>query len=269
MADLDPIAADLYALPPAEFTAARNERAKSVGGAVGAAVKALAKPSAAAWATNLLARAKPDELAQLFTLGDALREAQDGADRATLTTLGSQRRALVAALAKEAAALAEEAGHALNAAAVTDIQGTLNAGMADAGAAAAVSSARLVRALAGDGLDAVDLADAVGGSLPEMRAKAAPKKPTRKAAEAARRARAEAEARLKEATAAADAAEKAATDAARRREALVAERDELRERLADVETELGGATRALDEADRAGTTATRDRDRAEQALDAG
>jgi len=269
MADLDSIAAELYALLPAEFTAARNERAKAESGALAAAVKALAKPSPAAWATNLLAREKPDELAQLFALGDALREAQEGADRSTLTTLGSQRRALVSALAKEAGALAKKAGHAVNAAALVDIQGTLNAGMSHTGAAAAVSSARLVRALSGDGVDAVDLADAVGGTLPGARAAARAKKPTKKAEEAARRARAEAEERLREATRAAETAEKAAADAARRRGSLVSERDELREQLADVEAELGEADRALDEAERASKATARDRDRAERALPAG
>jgi hypothetical protein len=270
MPDLESIAAELYALPPSEFTAERNERAKSEGGPLGAAVKSLAKPSAAAWATNLLARERPDEVAQLFDLGDALRDAQEGADRSTLTKLGSQRRALVSALAKQAGALAKDAGHAVNASALTDIQSTLNAGMSDAGAAAAVASGRLVRALAGDGLDAVDLTDAVGGALPAMRATAArpAKKLDKRAVEAARKARAEAEARLREATATAEAAEKAVEEAGRVRESLVGERDELREHLADVEAELGEAGRALDEAQRARKAAVRDRDRAERSLPA-
>ena len=55
---------DLYALPLAEFTAARNEAAKRLmdAGDADAAkqVKALRKPSRAAWAINRAVRADPD-----------------------------------------------------------------------------------------------------------------------------------------------------------------------------------------------------------------
>lgn len=277
MADLESIAAELYALVPAEFTAARNDRAKNEGGPLGADVKALPKPSAAAWATNLLAREKGDEVAQLFALGDALRDAQDGMDRATLNALGSQRRALVSALAKQAGALANDAGHPVNAQALVEIERTLNAGMSDAGAAAAVTSGRLVRTLSGDGLDAVDLDDAVAGALPEPRAAAKgaksggakqAKKPSQKAEEAARKARAEADARVRDATKAAETAVKAAEAAARLRRSLVQERDELREQLADVDAELAEAGRALDDAERADKSAARDLERAERERDA-
>ena len=280
MADLESIAAELYALVPAEFTAARNDRAKNEGGPLGAEVKALPKPSAAAWATNLLARQKGDEVAQLFALGDALRDAQDGMDRATLNALGAQRRSLVSALAKQAGALATDAGHPVNAQALVDIERTLNAGMSDAGAASAVTSGRLVRTLSGDGLDAVDLDDAVAGALPEPRAAAKgakgakpggtkpAEKPSQKAVEAARKARAEADARVRDATKAAETAAKAAEAAARLRQSLVQERDELREQLADVDAELTEAGRALDDAERADKSAARDLERAERERDA-
>ena len=264
MTDLASIAADLYALLPTEFTAARNSRAKDENGALAAEVKKLPKPSAAAWGTNLLARERPDDVAQLFALGDSLRDAQDSLDRATLTKLGSQRRALVAALAKQAASLAEDAGHPLNAAAIIDIERTLQAGMADAAAAAAVSSARLVRALAGDGLEAVDLDDAVAGPLPGARVRAttkakapAKKGPTKKQLDAA-------EAAVAEAHTAADDAERLAREAGTAKESLTLERQELREHLADVEGELADATRAAEAADRTRTAATRALEKAER-----
>ena len=259
------VATDLYALLPTEFTAARNARAKSEGGDLGSEIKALPKPSAAAWATNLLARERPDDVAQLFTLGDSLRAAQDGLDRATLTALGSQRRALVAALAKQAGSLAAEAGHPINAAALVEIERTLQAGMSDAAAAAAVTSLRLVRALSGDGLEAVDLEGAVVGPPPQARARAktpapAKKGPTKKQLGAADFALAAAHRAAKE-------ADRVARAAATSKEALTLERDELREHLADVEGELADASRALDKAERARTSAARDVERAERARD--
>ena len=262
MTDLAAIAAELYPLLPTEFTAARNERAKRETGQLATDIKALPKPSAAAWATNLLARERPDEVAQLFALGDSLRDAQDSLDRATLTKLGSQRRALVAALAKRAASLSTDTGHPVNAAAVVDIERTLQAGMSDAAAAAAVTSGRLVRALSGDGLEAVDLDDAVAGPLPEARArkkaKAPVKKgPTQKQLDAA-------DAAIVEARTAAKEAERTAREAGSARESLTLEREELREQLADVEGELADATRAATAADRARYTAARALEKAER-----
>ena len=55
-AQLDAIAAELYALPPEEFTEARNARAATADRALAASVKALRKPTASAWAVDLLAR---------------------------------------------------------------------------------------------------------------------------------------------------------------------------------------------------------------------
>jgi hypothetical protein len=262
MTDLASVAAELYALLPTEFTAARNERAKNETARLAADIKALPKPSAAAWATNLLARERPDEVAQLFALGDSLRDAQEGLDRATLTKLGSQRRALVGALAKQAAALATEAGHPVNAAAIIDIERTLQAGMSDAAAAAAVTSSRLVRALSGDGLEAVDLDDAVAGPLPEARARQKAKTPikkgpTKKQLDAADSAVAAARKEAKD-------ADRAAREAGSAKESLTLEREELREQLADVEGELADATRAAEKAERARSTAARALEKAER-----
>lgn len=62
--DLDAVAVELYGLTPDEFTAARNQLAKNVDGAAAAAIRALRKPTLAAWLANLLVRtdpARPDE----------------------------------------------------------------------------------------------------------------------------------------------------------------------------------------------------------------
>jgi len=73
-------ARELYALPPEEFTAARDRLAgelKESGKAdEAAAIKKLRKPSVVAWAVNAAARARPEEVEALREAGQALRRAQ-------------------------------------------------------------------------------------------------------------------------------------------------------------------------------------------------
>ena len=105
---LDAAADALYALPPEEFTAARNARAGEASGDLAKQIKAFRKPAVAAWAVNLLVR--DGQLAQAVELAAALREAQDDLDAKELTQLGRQRRQLVASLTKRAAELATQNG---------------------------------------------------------------------------------------------------------------------------------------------------------------
>src|SRR5690348_10291384 len=95
-ADLDAVAAELYALPPDQFTKIRNARAGMADRSIAANIKALRKPSVAAWAVNLLAR--EGQLGDALELSAALREAQEDLDAAEMSRLGKQRRQLVAAL---------------------------------------------------------------------------------------------------------------------------------------------------------------------------
>ena len=166
MPDLVDVARELYALTPDEFTAARNKRAadaRSDGQKdLAASIRSLKKPSIGAWAVNLLVREQADEIDQVLELGRTLRAAQADLDSDALRKLSAQRRALVAALGKQAASLAKTSGHRISDAAVSEVEQTLNAAMADARAAAALKTARLTRTLDSVGLDAVDLTDAVG-----------------------------------------------------------------------------------------------------------
>ena len=68
--EIDEVAAELYALPPDAFTAARNARAAAAGGEAGRRIKALRKPTVAAWAVDLLSREGD--------LGEALELDADG-----------------------------------------------------------------------------------------------------------------------------------------------------------------------------------------------
>jgi hypothetical protein len=73
----------LYALPLEEFTKARNDLAsrlrKAHQGEAADEVRALRKPSVAAWAANRLAREHPDLVGALVDAGTRLRQVQQGA----------------------------------------------------------------------------------------------------------------------------------------------------------------------------------------------
>ena len=73
----------LYGEPLDTFTAARNALAKALTQAAdrdgAAAVKALRKPSTAAWALNQLARTRPADVERLLAAGEELRDAQHDA----------------------------------------------------------------------------------------------------------------------------------------------------------------------------------------------
>ena len=81
----DPLAREqlkLYGLPQAEFTAARNARAKELrkrDPELAATVAALPKPTAAAAALNELVREDPSEARALIQSGKRLRQAQEAA----------------------------------------------------------------------------------------------------------------------------------------------------------------------------------------------
>ena len=226
--DLDDVAAELYALPPAEFTAARNARAKAAPADLAKAVRALRKPIVSAYAVDLLVQ--EGQLGEALDLAAALREAQDDLDAAELTRLSRQRRALVAALSRQAVDLARDRGVSVSDSAASDVESTIDAAVRDPAAAAAVMTGRLVRPLVATGVDPVDLTDAVGGSIPGVAERAAPPRDDL----AQRRARRAAEKALRE-------AEREASEAGRhltRAEAVLQKARERADHLAEREAEL-------------------------------
>lgn len=286
-------AAALYALRPDEFTAARNARAKELRGddrSLADAVAALPRPAPAAWLVNQLVRHRGEELDELLELGAELRAAQAELDAPAMARLAKQRRSLVAALAREAGALADELGSPVRQPVLDEVAQTLNAGMADASAADAVRSGRLVQRLEAVGLE-VELDGAVaggpGGTTPAKPAR--PKAGRRSGAddgtadrereEQARRERAEreraaaaAEERAAEASAALDELEGGLAALAERIAADTARRDELDAELREVEDRLdehGREQRRLGrERDRAARFAETTRDEATAAREA-
>jgi hypothetical protein len=256
------IADELYGLTPAEFTAARNARSRDVKDTKDAElaqhVMDLRKPSPAAWAVNLLARSRADELADLAELGVAMRDAQEELDREQLAEFTRQRRALVNALAREAAALATAARHNLTASVTEEVAQTLQAALNDPAAAAAVRSGRLVRPLEATGVEPVDLTDAV--AAPEASMMSAPRPEARRAPVrdlAAVRAAKEAEKRADEADAAVRGFERSIEQGEQGRNRLESRLAELEQQVAAVEDELRDADRDL-------RALARERDKAER-----
>lgn len=170
MPDADPlleIADDLYALPLADFTPARDALVKEhkADKALAASIKGLRKASVAAWVVNLLVRRDPDQVDQVLAVGEALREAHDNLDATQLREFTKQRRQLTASVTTAARRMAREEGVRTTESVAEQVEATLTAAMLEPDAARAVRSGLLVTALSATGLGDLDLSGAV--ALPE------------------------------------------------------------------------------------------------------
>ena len=105
----------LFALPLAEFTAARKSLAsrlrKEGRHDEAERVKALPKPPATAWAVNQLYWRQRKEIERLFAIGEKVRKAQTGGS-ADLRALLEERRRVISDLTNRAAEILRSAGHA-------------------------------------------------------------------------------------------------------------------------------------------------------------
>src|SRR3954466_7406425 len=105
------IADELYALSLADFTPARDAKAKELKGTdLGKQVKALKKPSLAAWVVNLLVRHESEQVDQVLQVGAALRQAQESMSGDELRQLTRQRRQVTAAVTTPARRLGRGPG---------------------------------------------------------------------------------------------------------------------------------------------------------------
>jgi hypothetical protein len=266
MADLDEEIDTLYGLPLEAFVTERDALAKRLRADKrrddATAVKALRKPSVAAWAANQALRSQPGQREALLEAGDALRAAQEEllagrGDAAAARAAAEAERRAVGDLVAAARGLAREGGFP-SATVLDRVRETLHAAAADDEARAEAEAARFTherRPAAFAGLEGVPVAPRAPkrakGAKGTKRAKQAPKPPVpdeRKAAERERRRAAQAE--LKEARA-------AERDAARRRR-------EAEGAVHDAERELSAARGQLEKAERAERDAAQRREAAER-----
>jgi hypothetical protein len=293
---------ELYQLPPAAFTAARDAavaHAKTGGDAdAAAALAAMKKPSVAAWLVNLVALRSPESVHRLLALGQTIRSAQsdavsgsaedhDAGDiagrgagpghvTARLRDLATARRSEMADLLNTLEQLAAAAGgptptrqH------LADVEATISAAMADESAARTVLAGRVLKPMAyhgfgdswGDGWGgahapagphAPAAPHAPGSTYPPGFPPAPPAVPDREARRARARQHHEASLRrLAEARHALARTQESEAEAAERLRALVAQRAEIQQQLAQAGDDVRAATRDRLAAERAVAAAER------------
>jgi hypothetical protein len=158
----------LYAGSPDDFVAARNDAVKALRSSgdrpTATAVGALRRPTQAAWVVNRLVRQRSEVVEELLELGASLRAAQSSLDADTLRDLTRQRRRLVAGVAREAGALAREAGTPLTSATERQVEDTLQAAVVDADLAEVLRSGLLVQPLSSTGVDSLADVQAIPGA---------------------------------------------------------------------------------------------------------
>jgi hypothetical protein len=281
VSSLEDTAHQLYAVAPGDFTTERNRRAKEAREAGDAQlaerIQKLRKPTTAAWLLNTLVRTHREEVDQVLALGAELRAAQGVLSGDEVRALDRSRRQLTRAVTEQARALGRQAGHPVSEQVAGAVEETLRAAMADAAAAAALSTGLLTDTFSSTGLDpvAVDGVVAVSAALPVGDAAApalrrpSPDRRTGPDPTEVTAARADLEntvGELEQARRRADEARDVATAVHRHREALEVRRRELEQQLADVQHGLGEVRDAERAAGRAVESAARDERAAATAL---
>lgn len=261
------VADELYGLSPRNFVAVRDTRAadarRSGDRSLAAEIKALRRPTTSAWLANCLVRERDDDIGRLLELGAAMREAQTLLAGEDLRQLSRRRHQTVRALSGEARRLASDAGTTVSEDVVRELEGTLEAALADAAAGEVLRAGRLTTALDYSGFAPVDLDGAVATAAAKEPAKdeAAPevvhdevdarRRRRRKDVAADEKSAAEksaAEQRSRQVAAAVEAlhaaqvfardAERNATECARLVEGAERHRERLRQSISDLESRL-------------------------------
>lgn len=230
----------LYTTAPDRFVAIRDEavaEARSAGDPKGAReIARLRRPTVAAWLVNLLAIRRPELVADLAQLAEALRTAQRELRGPRLRELSTRRRAVVGALVAEVRKLAAGAEGAPSAGKLplAEVEATLNAALADTDVAEQVRSGRLLKAATYVGFGEVprpQLRLVTGGEEPEPAPRPEPAGKQRPDAD-------------RSALRAEQAQRAARAERARRRRALEKELARARTDQERAEAELTGATAA-------------------------
>jgi hypothetical protein len=277
------IADELYGLLLADFTPARDAKAKQLKGTdLAAQVKALKKPTVAAWVANVLVRHETEQVDQVLAVGAALREAAASLDGKELRELTKQRRQLTAAVTTRARGVASSLGTKVTQAVADQVESTLTAAMLDPDCAKALRSGLLVTHLSATGVGesaagaAVALPEALGFAAtsappasedapgrPDLMVVPDPDADAKKlaAAEAALEAASSAE---EAARSVYDESERAVSDLEARALQVQGEIEEHQRQIAELETTAEEVEEELDEAEEARTEARTELRRAEQ-----
>ncbi|MDN5716821.1 MAG: hypothetical protein L0G89_06255 [Janibacter sp.] len=166
--DLRAAVDELYGAPLEDFVATRTRLSTAAKGedpALAAEIKALRKPTVAAWLLNRVARDEPRAIADLNRLGARMRAAQSQGDMAALGEARPERRAIIDALIAAAGRCAGAHGTTYGPATQDDVDATAVAALADEQSGRALASGSLLRPLSYAGFGEVELDDAVATPL--------------------------------------------------------------------------------------------------------
>jgi hypothetical protein len=174
----------LYALPLEEFTGERDALAKRLRADgdrdAAAEVKALKKPSVAAWAVNQVRRDRPDDVRRLLDVTEELHRVYAGLSsagaRERLGEAADMQRDLIGSLVRCASELLDAGGHAANEATLAKVAETLRAAALDEELRREVADGRVVKERRAAGLGPLESLPAPAPS-PPSRKKAKPSKP--------------------------------------------------------------------------------------------
>lgn len=165
-AQLAAVKARLYALPPEEFVQARNAEAERTHGSLKRQIRALRRPTLAAWLVNLLTTHHGGEVAALLAIGERLRDAQRSPDGQDLRELSTERQVMIASLVTLVRGLATEHGRKVREDTFWEVETTLRAALADPELAAEVRAGTLVRSAEYSGLGLAPPGASGDGSAP-------------------------------------------------------------------------------------------------------
>ncbi|MEQ4207901.1 hypothetical protein [Actinopolymorpha sp. B9G3] len=144
-------ARELYAVPPGEFVAARDDLVRRARADhrldLARALAGLRRPTQSAWVVNLLVRERGELVAELLELAEEFRPAYEAGAGDQLRELSTRRQRLVSQLITAARRLAGEAGVRVSPELGRDVEGTLGAALVDPDVAEQVRGATLAAAV--------------------------------------------------------------------------------------------------------------------------
>ena len=154
--DLESATRELYGMDPTRFTAARNAKAADARQAghpdIASSLKKLRKPSVGAWLANLLVLEQAKDVQRLVDLGVDLRGPRGKLEGEQIRRVSKEKGDTVSKLVRDARARAARAGLPVSAAAVQELEETLEAAFADPQAADRLLGGRLSSGLHYSGL---------------------------------------------------------------------------------------------------------------------
>ena len=154
--DFEGASEELYRLVPKQFTLARDakvsEARKKGDSELAFSLKRLRKPSVGAWLANLLVHERTADVQRLIDLGVELRSPKRKLGREDIRRVSKEKSDAVSKLARDAISMASRMGQPVSAAALEELETTLEAAFADEQAAESLLGGQLRSGLRYSGL---------------------------------------------------------------------------------------------------------------------